>query len=177
MLRENIAYVPQDNFLFSDTLRRNIAFGKPEAEDAEIVERAREADIHDNIMLFPEQYDTMVGERGVTLSGGQKQRTAIAQTLVRDAPVLVFDDSLSAVDAETDARIPANLREYCRKGKTVILISHRILTLMDADEIIVLNRGRVEERGTHRELMEAGGIYRTICDIQNVQENAGEGSL
>ena len=117
-----------------------------------------------------------MGERGVALSGGQKQRTAIAQTLVRDVPVLVFDDSLSAVDAETDGRIRANLKAYRGQQKTVILISHRILTLMDADEIIVLSGGRAAERGTHRELMEQGGIYRTICDIQNIPGETGKDS-
>lgn len=178
-LRRHVGIVLQEPFLFSGSIRDNILMAAPDSADRETLlrEAAGTADLTGTVSSFAEGYDTMVGERGVTLSGGQKQRTAIAQTLVRDVPVMIFDDSLSAVDAETDARIRNNLKKLYGTGKTIILISHRILTLMDADEIIVLNRGRVAERGTHRQLMEAGGIYRTICDIQNVQENAGEGGL
>ncbi len=168
-LRHRIGIVLQEPFLFSRTLGENIAIAAPEGAGREQMEEAaRIAVLTGTVESFSDGYGTKVGERGVTLSGGQKQRTAIAQTLMRNTPVLVFDDSLSAVDAETDAQIRKNLREHYGKGQTVVLISHRILTLMDADEIIVLNHGRIAEQGTHRELMEAGGLYRTVCDIQNI---------
>lgn len=175
-LRENIAYVPQDNFLFSDTLRHNIAFGVEDEErgeaDMEAVERAaRAACVHDNIIAFPDGYDTIVGERGVTLSGGQKQRSSIARALLKDAPILILDDALSAVDTDTEKQILTNLRKN-RKGKTTILIAHRISTIQDADNIIVLEDGEIRERGTHRELMEQKGIYHEMFEKQQLE--AGE---
>ena len=126
---------------------------------------SKTADLLDTIEKFPSGFETFVGERGVTLSGGQKQRTAIAQTLIRKCPVMIFDDSLSAVDAETDARIRAALRKDT-EGATVILIAHRIMTLMHADKIIVMEKGRIREMGTHEELLASGGIYRQIYDLQ-----------
>ena len=169
VLRENIAYVPQDNFLFSDTLRNNIAFGRPEAGEDEIIERAREADIHNNIMDFPEKYDTMVGERGVTLSGGQKQRSSIARALLKDAPVLILDDALSAVDTDTEETVLANLKR-ARADKTTIMIAHRVSTVQNADHILVLDEGRMAEYGTREELMAIpGGLFRTMAEKQQLE--------
>ena len=170
-LRRHIGMVLQEPYLFSGTIRENITLAAPAGDRTpeEVVRKAADtAVLTRTVENFAEGYDTMVGERGVTLSGGQKQRVAIAQTLVRDVPVMIFDDSLSAVDAETDAAIRKKLRESRDSGRTILLISHRILTLMDADRILVLGEGRVMEEGTHRELVEAGGLYRTICDIQNI---------
>lgn len=164
-LRRNVGMVLQEPFLYSRTIGENISVADPDATFEEIREAARIACIDDAIMSFPDGYDTLVGERGVTLSGGQRQRVAIARMLLKKAPILVFDDSLSAVDSQTDALIRKALKEYM-KGTTVILISHRITTLMGASEIMVLNRGRVEESGTHLELIGRDGIYRKIYDIQ-----------
>lgn len=164
-LRRNIGMVLQEPFLFSRTIRENIAAVRPGATLPEVRLTAGTAHIDESILEFPEGYDTVVGERGVTLSGGQKQRVAIARTLMQEAPILLFDDSLSAVDAETDAQIRASLRD-AKGGSTVILISHRITTLMQADKILVLHNGRVAELGTHEELLRQNGIYREIHDIQ-----------
>ena len=158
-LRENIAYVPQDNFLFSDTLKSNIAFGTDNEEMDEIIRATKTACIHDNIIAFPDGYDTIVGERGVTLSGGQKQRSSIARALKKDAPILILDDALSAVDTDTEEKILRNLKEN-RRGKTTILIAHRISTIQNADTILVLEDGEAKECGNHRELMALGGIYK-----------------
>ena len=179
VLRQDIAYVPQDNFLFSDTLEHNIAFGAEWKSREEIHKAAQAACIHNNIMDFPAGYDTMVGERGVTLSGGQKQRSAIARALLKDAPILILDDALSAVDTDTEEQILRNLGEN-RAGKTTIIIAHRISTIQHADHILVLDDGRAAEYGTHRELLERGGIYRTIYDKQQLEkqlrEEGGEAS-
>ncbi len=164
-LREHIGIVLQEPFLFSRTIRENIAAANPSASMEEIREAARIACVDDAIMGFPDGYETMVGERGVTLSGGQRQRVAIARMLLAKAPIMVFDDSLSAVDAQTDSRIRKALKEKM-KDATVILISHRITTLMEADRILVLNHGKAEEMGTHRELIHNGGIYQKIYEIQ-----------
>lgn len=169
-LREHVGMVLQEPFLFSRSIRENIAASNPSATMDEIREAARIACVDDAIMAFPDGYETMVGERGVTLSGGQRQRVAIARMLVAKAPIMVFDDSLSAVDAETDSRIRKALRE-AMKDATVILISHRITTLMEADQILVLNRGRVEEIGTHQELSGNNGIYQKIYEIQMNQDD------
>ncbi|QHQ59858.1 ATP-binding cassette domain-containing protein [Anaerocolumna sedimenticola] len=169
VLRENIAYVPQDNFLFSDTLKNNIAFGAS-TKDIEIVqEAAREACIHDNIMDFPGNYETLVGERGVTLSGGQKQRSSIARALMKDAPILILDDSLSAVDTNTEEQILKNLNNN-RKGKTTIIIAHRISTIQNADKILVLEEGRMAEYGTHEELLNKQGIYSKMYEKQQLEK-------
>ncbi|MBQ1310559.1 MAG: ABC transporter ATP-binding protein, partial [Blautia sp.] len=166
-LRENIGIVLQESFLFSMSLSDNISIAAREkTEVSSIREAARIACIDDVIESFTSGYDTFVGERGMTLSGGQKQRTAIAQMLIRKTPIMIFDDSLSAVDAETDARIRKALRENTG-GSTVILISHRITTLMHADQILVLEQGRVREAGSHSELLKKGGIYRRIYDLQS----------
>ncbi|MCI9283389.1 MAG: ABC transporter ATP-binding protein [Lachnospiraceae bacterium] len=164
-LRRNVGMVLQEPFLYSRTIRENIAASAPEATMEEIREAARTACIDEAILSFADGYDTLVGERGVTLSGGQRQRVAIARMLLQKAPIMVFDDSLSAVDSETDSRIRKALKERM-KGSTVILISHRITTLMGADQILVLNQGRAEELGTHEQLIEKQGIYRQIYEIQ-----------
>lgn len=169
-LRKHIGMVLQEPFLFSRTIRENIAASDPAASMEEIREAARTACIDEAIMGFPDGYETMVGERGVTLSGGQRQRVAIARMLIAKAPIMIFDDSLSAVDAETDSRIRKALKEKM-KDATVILISHRITTLMDADQILVLNHGRVEEAGTHQELIRNGRIYQKIYEIQMNQDD------
>lgn len=172
-LRENVGMVLQEPYLFSRTLAENIALGGTNAEIDDIKEAAGTASLLETIENFKEGFETTVGERGVTLSGGQKQRTAIARMLIGKSPIMVFDDSLSAVDAETDAKIRKGLME---KGKdsTVIIISHRITTLMAADNILVLDKGRLVESGTHDELIKNSGIYRKIYDIQSVALNYEE---
>ena len=172
-LRENVGMVLQEPYLFSRTLAENIALGGTNAEIEDIKEAADTASLLETIESFKEGFETTVGERGVTLSGGQKQRTAIARMLIGKSPIMVFDDSLSAVDAETDAKIRKGLME---KGKdsTVIIISHRITTLMAADNILVLDKGRLVESGTHDELIKNTGIYRKIYDIQSVALNYEE---
>ena len=164
-LRRSIGMVLQEPFLYSRTIRENIAASVPDATLEEIRYAARIACIDDSIMSFPDGYDTLVGERGVTLSGGQKQRIAIARMLLRKTPIMVFDDSLSAVDSQTDYQIRHALKEQMREA-TVILISHRVTSLMGADEIMVLSQGRIEECGTHGELIQKNGIYRKIYEIQ-----------
>ena len=168
-LRGNIAYVPQDNFLFSNTLKSNIAFGV-ENEEMENIKRATiAACIHDNIVDFPEGYETIVGERGVTLSGGQKQRSSIARALMKDAPILILDDALSAVDTSTEESILKNLKEN-RKGKTTILIAHRISTIKNADIIMVLDNGKIREIGSHNELINNNDIYKDMFEKQQLEE-------
>ena len=164
-LRRKIGMVLQEPFLYSRTIRENIAASVPNASMEDIRRAAQIACIDDAIMSFPDEYETLVGERGVTLSGGQKQRIAIARMLLRKTPIMVFDDSLSAVDSQTDYRIRCALKEHMKEA-TVILISHRVTSLMGADEIMVLNQGEIEECGTHAELIRKNGIYRKIYDIQ-----------
>ena len=169
-LRENIAYVPQDNFLFSSTIKENIAFafdhGLPQEK---VFAAAKAAQVYDNIIDFPEGFDTVLGERGVTLSGGQKQRVSIARALAKDAPILILDDSLSSVDTETEEKILNNL-ETLAERKTLIIISHRISTVQNADEIIVLDDGHIIERGTHESLLEDNGFYNYLYEKQLLEE-------
>lgn len=169
-LRSCIGMVLQEPFLYSRTIRENIAACAPGASMEEIRRAAETACVDESVMSFPDGYDTLVGERGVTLSGGQRQRVAIARMLLQKAPILVFDDSLSAVDSQTDSMIRKALSDDMEQA-TVILISHRITTLMGADQILVLNQGRVEEMGTHYELIRKQGIYRRIYDIQMSQND------
>ncbi|WP_330938156.1 ABC transporter ATP-binding protein [Bacillus licheniformis] len=170
MLRSNIGVVPQESFLFSSTIRSNISYGKPDALMDEIIESAKRAQAHDFIMELPNQYDTMLGERGLGLSGGQKQRIAIARAICMNPGILILDDSTSAVDMETEHRIQLALREVMR-DRTTFIIAHRISSLKHADEILVLDKGVVKERGTHEQLMEANGLYKRIFDLQYKDQN------
>lgn len=172
-LRKNIGFVLQEPFLYSRTIGENIAASRPDATMEEIREAARTACVDEAIMGFADGYDTLVGERGVTLSGGQRQRVAIARMLLQKAPIMVFDDSLSAVDSETDALIRKALKERM-KDATVILISHRITTLMGASNIMVLSGGRIAQLGTHQELIAQDGIYRRIYEIQMSHDDRRE---
>jgi ABC-type multidrug transport system fused ATPase/permease subunit len=162
-LRSSIGVISQDPFLFSATVRENIAFGRPEAAEQEIVAAARAAQAHEFIEQLPQGYDTMVGERGITLSGGQRQRVAIARALAIDPRILILDDATASVDATTEARIRLGLRE-AMKGRTTIIIAHRLSTIALADEIIVLDGGRVTARGTHEVLIDESAVYREMYD-------------
>ncbi|OAA29731.1 multidrug ABC transporter ATPase [Kosmotoga arenicorallina S304] len=174
VLRENIAYVPQETFLFSETVKNNIAFGVENASDEEIIRYASIAAIHSDIENdFPEGYETMVGERGVTLSGGQKQRIAIARALLKKAPIVILDDCLSAVDTETELKIISSLREGIDL-RTVIVISHRLKAVRDADIIYVLHDGEIIESGAHDTLMEKGGLYKRMYERQLLEEKLEE---
>ncbi|HSW08252.1 ABC transporter ATP-binding protein [Aquabacterium sp.] len=172
-LRAGIAWVPQEAFLFSASVANNIALARPQATRAMVEQAARQACVHDDILQLPQGYDTPVGERGVTLSGGQRQRVAIARALLADAPLLLLDDALSAVDTETESRILAALRE-ARQGRTVIIASHRLSTLLDADQIAVLRHGQVSELGTHHELVEHAGWYATQWRVQQLEASLDE---
>lgn len=164
-LRSNIGLMLQEGYVYSGTVGENIALAVEDATEEDIKNAAKEACVDENIQGFANGYETIVGERGVTLSGGQKQRVCIARTLLRNTPYLIFDDSLSAVDSDTDAAIRKNLKEKFR-GATVIIISHRINTVMNADNIIVLDGGKIAESGTHEQLLKKGGLYRRIYDMQ-----------
>jgi ATP-binding cassette subfamily B protein len=168
-LRAAIAMVPQESFLFSATVHDNIVLGRPQATRAEVAEAARLAGLEEDLTAFPRGLDTVVGERGITLSGGQKQRVALARALVRDAPVLLLDDCLSAVDTQTEERILGHLRDVMG-GRTVLVVAHRISTVAAADLVLVLDRGRVIERGRHEELLGHGGAYAELARLQRLSE-------
>lgn len=168
-LRASIGYVPQETFLFSDSLAKNIAFGVTQAKPAEITRAADIAGLSEDIEGFPEGYETLVGERGITLSGGQKQRTAIARAIVRDPKILILDDALSSVDTYTEEKILGRLREVMR-NRTSLIVSHRISTVRDADVICVLDNGIIVERGTHADLLALGGEYAALHERQLLEE-------
>ncbi len=170
-LREGCAYVPQDNFLFSDTIKANIAFAYDDIDEESVREAAVLSDVDDNIVEFKEGYNTVLGERGVTVSGGQKQRISIARALMKNAPILIMDDSVSAVDTKTEKVILENLRAN-RQGKTTILIAHRISTVEKLDKIIFIDDGKIEAVGTHSELLESCGDYRKMVELQRLEDEA-----
>lgn len=169
-LRDQIAVVPQDAFLFSDTIKNNIQFGKENATQEEIEHYAKIADVHKNIVRFDKGYDTILGERGITLSGGQKQRVSIARALIKDAPVLLLDDCLSAVDTETEERILNNLKDISAK-KTTIIVTHRVSSAKNADKIIILNEGEIIEQGSHNQLIAQNGYYTNLYNKQLAEKD------
>jgi len=171
-VREGCAYVPQDNFLFSDTIENNIAFGVDKHDLAAVTDAAKLADIHSNISEFGQGYETVLGERGVTVSGGQKQRISIARALMKDAPILILDDSVSAVDTKTETTILSNLRQT-RAGRTTILIAHRISTIEKMDKILFIDDGALAAVGSHEELYENNAEYRKMVDLQRLEEAEG----
>lgn len=174
-MKNGIAIVPQENFLFSTTIRENIRFGNPNLSQAAVEKYAILANIHEDILEFPEGYDTKVGERGVSLSGGQKQRIAIARALAVEPECLILDDSLSAVDAQTEETILHLLKQE-RRNKTTIISAHRISSIMNADEIIVMEKGSISERGSHQQLIESKGWYNDMYHKQQLEKKLdGEG--
>jgi len=174
-LRDSAAYVPQDNFLFSDTVANNIAFSTDSASKDEVVTAAVLADIDSNIKTFTDGYDTVLGERGVTVSGGQKQRISIARALMKNAPILILDDSVSAVDVRTEKAILENLRAL-RRGKTTILIAHRVSTVANMDKILFMDEGRLVAIGTHDELYATCEAYRMTVELQKLEDDGGDGN-
>ena len=169
VLRSSIGYVPQDVFLFNDSIVNNILFGDMSADESRVQDAAQQAVLYDNIMELPDQFETMVGERGVTVSGGQKQRTSIARALVREPEILIFDDALSAVDTDTERRILGNLKKHQGK-RTLVIVSHRISAVQDADLILVLDEGKVVQRGTHQGLVAEDGLYSSLYRQQQLEE-------
>ncbi|NOX88519.1 MAG: ABC transporter ATP-binding protein [Calditrichaeota bacterium] len=169
VLWKHIGYVPQETFLFSDTIRNNLALGKPEASMDEVQWAARMAEIHESITEFPNGYDTVLGERGINLSGGQKQRLTLARAVLKKPRILLLDDALSAVDNETEEKILLNLKEIM-KEKTCFWVSHRISSIKNADHIIVLDRGAIREQGTHEQLLSIGGLYADLYEKQQLEE-------
>jgi len=171
-VRRSIAYVPQDNFLFSDTIEANIAFAYENVNEEEVINAAILADVHDNIIDFEKGYQTILGERGVTISGGQKQRTSIARALMKNASILILDDSVSAVDTKTEKIILNNLR-MTRSGKTTILIAHRISTVQNMDKILFVDDGKILGFDTHENLYNSLEEYKNMVDLQRLEEEKG----
>lgn len=174
-LRRHIGYVPQDNFLFSDTIKNNIGFAFANIDDDHLVEVGKLSDIHEDVMSFKEKYETMLGERGVTISGGQKQRVSIARALAKDPTILILDDSVSAVDTKTEEDIIKNLRRV-RKGKTTLMIAHRISTVRNLDKIVLIEQGKLAGFGTHAELIKTNPLYKEMFNLQKLEELVGEES-
>ena len=174
-VRDSIGYVPQDNFLFSDTISNNIAFAFEDIEEDKIIDAAILADVHNNIVDFTDQYQTILGERGVTLSGGQKQRVSIARALIKNPAILIFDDSVSAVDTKTEETILSNLRKL-RKNKTTIMIAHRISTVETLDKIVLVDDGKILAVGTHKELLEKSELYKEMVYLQSLEKEVNGGN-
>ncbi len=170
-LRSAIGMVPQDTVLFNDTIRYNIRYGRPDATDAEVEDAARLAQIHKFVMSLPKGYDAMVGERGLKLSGGEKQRVSIARTILKGPPILILDEATSALDSHTEQEIQAALRKVA-KNRTTLVIAHRLSTVVDADEIIVLDKGHIAERGTHAQLLRHKGLYASLWNRQREADEA-----
>jgi ATP-binding cassette subfamily B protein len=168
-VRSQIGFVPQDPFLFSESIEDNIKFGKEDATEEEIIAAAKNADVHKNIIDFPNGYKTILGERGVTLSGGQKQRVSIARAIIKNPKILIFDDCLSAVDTETEEKILSNL-ERISKNITTFIISHRVSSAKNADKIIVLDEGKIVQQGTHNQLITQDGYYKDLYDQQLLEK-------
>jgi len=168
-VRSQIGFVPQDPFLFSESIEENIKFGKESATKEEIISAAKNADVHDNIINFPNGYKTILGERGVTLSGGQKQRISIARAIIKEPKILIFDDCLSAVDTETEEKILSNL-EIISKNITTFIVSHRVSSAKKADKIIVLNEGEIIQKGTHDDLIHIDGYYKSLYEQQLLEK-------
>jgi ATP-binding cassette, subfamily B, heavy metal transporter len=168
-VRASLGIVPQDTVLFNDTIRYNIAYGRPDATDAEIRDAARRAHVIDFIERLPDKWESMVGERGLKLSGGEKQRVAIARTLLKDPAIMIFDEATSALDSRTEKAIQAELREIAQ-DRTTLVIAHRLSTIIEADEILVLDHGRVIERGTFRELLSANGKFSEMWKLQQQEK-------
>ncbi|MDZ4262803.1 MAG: ATP-binding cassette domain-containing protein, partial [Pseudomonadota bacterium] len=168
-LRAAIGIVPQDTVLFNDTIRYNIAYGDPEATEEQIVRAAQTAHIHDFINSLPEGYNSTVGERGLKLSGGEKQRIAIARTVLKNPKILIFDEATSALDSKSEQAILKELREVAQ-NRTTLVIAHRLSTIVDADQILVMEQGRIIERGSHRQLLEQGKIYAQMWALQQQEQ-------
>ncbi|MBO7519231.1 MAG: ABC transporter ATP-binding protein, partial [Clostridia bacterium] len=164
-VRKSIGIVQQDVFLFIGTIKENILYGRPDATDEEVIEAAKRANIHDYVMTLENGYDSQIGERGVKLSGGQKQRLSIARVFLKDPAILILDEATSALDNTTEVLIQQSLDELC-KGRTTLVVAHRLSTVRNADEIAVVTKGRVTERGTHEELMKNGGVYKELYELQ-----------
>ncbi|MDR7897109.1 ABC transporter ATP-binding protein [Thermosynechococcus sp. JY1334] len=171
-LRGAIAYVPQESFLFSTTIKNNIRYGEPDATELKVIAAASQAQIHNEILNFPKQYDTLVGERGITLSGGQRQRTALARALLVDAPILVLDDALASVDNQTASQILQTLRQQ-QRTRTVLFISHQLSAAATCDRILVMDQGRIVQQGTHDELVAAGGLYQSLWQQYQLESSLG----
>ena len=167
-LRKAIAYVPQDSFLFSTTIKNNIAYSDPVGDMREVEYAAKQAQIHPEIITFPQKYDTLVGERGITLSGGQRQRSSLARALFANAPILILDDALSSVDNKTATQILENLKQ--EKGKTVIFITHQLSAVQNADRILVMETGQIVQSGTHEELFYQEGLYKSLWQQHQLEE-------
>jgi ATP-binding cassette subfamily B protein len=168
-LRKAIAYVPQDSFLFSTSIKNNIRYGEPLSEQSEVEQAASQAQIQSEILNFPQQYETLVGERGITLSGGQRQRTALARAMLMDAPVLILDDALSSVDNQTATHILENLSSGFQR-RTVIFISHQLSAAATANRIFVMDAGEIVQTGTHSELMQKPGLYQSLWKQHDLEE-------